>query len=500
MLPTRRKEAHKGIRFTMLLVGEAGTGKTTFVNALLDQKILDHRYSETESWERSFVPLTAHEEPGISITETLVEIIDEDDLKLLLSLIDTPGFGLNTDNEVCFTEIIGYLKQQFDRVLAEETKVRRNPRFVDTRVHVCLYFITPTGHGLRELDVECMKKLAKYVNVLPVVARADSFTPAELKQFKKTIMEDIDKYNVPVFEFNYDQDEDDYDVIQEIEFLNRIQPFAVIALETVLTKEDGTKFRGRQYPWGTIDIDDALNSDFPVLRSVLLGSHLQDLKDLTHDFLYENYRTERLSQVQGLLLDEGDTTYGTRPPPLLLNLAALAGSESGVLASASGYSVSDAPATPREHSSIFGESNSPVSVAKNQRKTMLLDDGESAKSVTDSDVSEATTRRVRHQQSSEFQPHERQNLRILSETLPYELNKERIEQQKLKLQQLEERQVRELQQRAEMLERKAKELKARERALLSELESETEDTDEASVGIKKDETLTDLHLVVEAGA
>ena len=35
------------------------------------------------------------------------------------------------------------------------------------------------------------------------------------------------------------------------------------------------------------------------MKSVLLGSHLQDLKDLTHDFLYETYRTERLTKVTG---------------------------------------------------------------------------------------------------------------------------------------------------------------------------------------------------------
>lgn len=27
------------------------------------------------------------------------------------------------------------------------------------------------------------------------------------------------------------------------------------------------------------------------------SSHLQDLKEITHDFLYENYRTEKLSRT-----------------------------------------------------------------------------------------------------------------------------------------------------------------------------------------------------------
>jgi cell division control protein 11 len=46
-----------------------------------------------------------------------------------------------------FSEIVGYLERQYDDILAEESRIKRNPRFRDNRVHVLLYFITPTGHG-----------------------------------------------------------------------------------------------------------------------------------------------------------------------------------------------------------------------------------------------------------------------------------------------------------------------------------------------------------------
>ena len=32
------------------------------------------------------------------------------------------------------------------------------------------------------------------------------------------------------------------------------------------------------------------------LRNSIFGWHLNDLKEITHDFLYENYRTEKLSR------------------------------------------------------------------------------------------------------------------------------------------------------------------------------------------------------------
>jgi septin family protein len=46
-----------------------------------------------------------------------------------------------------FAEIVGYLERQYDDILATESRIKRNPRFRDNRVHALLYFITPTGHG-----------------------------------------------------------------------------------------------------------------------------------------------------------------------------------------------------------------------------------------------------------------------------------------------------------------------------------------------------------------
>lgn len=42
---------------------------------------------------------------------------------------------------------MGYLERQYDDILAEESRIKRNPRFRDNRVHALLYFISPTGHA-----------------------------------------------------------------------------------------------------------------------------------------------------------------------------------------------------------------------------------------------------------------------------------------------------------------------------------------------------------------
>jgi septin family protein len=102
-----------------------------------------------------------------------------------------------------FQEIVTYLERQYDDILAEQSRIKRNPRFRDNRVHVLLYFIPPTGHSyvcitfcslhyphifsLREMDIELMRRLSPRVNVIPVIGRSDSLTPSELRAFRKRV-------------------------------------------------------------------------------------------------------------------------------------------------------------------------------------------------------------------------------------------------------------------------------------------------------------------------
>jgi len=73
-------------------------------------------------------------------------------------------------------------------------------------------------------------------------------------------------------------------------------PFAIVGSEEEIDI-DGQPTRARIYPWGIVEVDNPKHSDFSRLRSALLNSHLADLKSLTHDVLYETYRTEKLSRT-----------------------------------------------------------------------------------------------------------------------------------------------------------------------------------------------------------
>ncbi|KAI9334117.1 Septin-type guanine nucleotide-binding (G) domain-containing protein [Obelidium mucronatum] len=269
-----------------MIVGSSGCGKSTFVNTLCESPVIlrkDHANAEK-----------AAESKTISITPTTVEM-DEDGLKLSLTVVDTPGFGDNINNEPAFEDILGYIEHQYEEILSQESRIKRNPRFQDNRVHVLLYFIQPSGHHLREMDIEFMRQLGPRCNVIPVIAKSDSMTPQELNAFKKRVMEDISHYKIPIYDFPYDEEEDDEETIEENNELRALLPFAVIGSEDEVVL-NGRRVRCRQYPWGVVEVDNSKHCDFSKLRYMLLSSHLHDLKDITHDVLYETWRTEKLSK------------------------------------------------------------------------------------------------------------------------------------------------------------------------------------------------------------
>ncbi|KAJ3315683.1 hypothetical protein HDV04_002097 [Boothiomyces sp. JEL0838] len=245
----RRKNLRKGLTFTIMVAGAAGSGKTTFVNTLCENPVLPPRPIPDAKG--------AAEEKTVQITPTTIEM-EEDGTKLSLTIIDTPGFGDNINNEGSFSEILKYIEAQYDEILAQESRIKRNPKF-------------------------------------QVIAKADSMTPSELALFKQRIMDDINFFKIPIYDFPIDPEEDDEDTKEENDALRKLLPFSVIGSETEV-KVGGRVVRCRQYPWGIVEVDNDKHCDFSKLRYILLSSHLQDLKEITHDILYEQFRTERLSQ------------------------------------------------------------------------------------------------------------------------------------------------------------------------------------------------------------
>ncbi|KAG7269424.1 hypothetical protein CRUP_015462 [Coryphaenoides rupestris] len=196
-----RKTVKKGFTFTLMVAGESGLGKSTLINSLF----------LTDLYKDRKVP-NAEEEKGV---------------RLRLNIIDTPGFGDAVNNTESWREVEDYVEQQYEQ--------------------------------LRPLDVECMRALHEKVNIVPVLAKADSLTPAEVRRKK---------------------------------FKNSI-PFAVIG-SNLQVECDGRRFR----------VENPEHSDFLLLRTMLVRTHMQDLKDVTRENHYENYRAQCIQSMTRMVVQE----------------------------------------------------------------------------------------------------------------------------------------------------------------------------------------------------
>eukprot|EP00732_Lithocolla_globosa_P006239 Lithocolla_globosa_v1_NODE_7100_length_992_cov_33.225187.p1 type:complete len:306 gc:universal NODE_7100_length_992_cov_33.225187:934-17(-) len=270
----------KVITYNILVVGRSGLGKTTTVNTLLETGLLPARE-----------PTATGQTPDIV---TLTEEMQLDVGNATVTVIDTPGFGDAIDSRKSHEKILVYVDEQFHRFLEAESRIHRDTKFLDTRVHVCLYFISPHC-GLKEIDIDLIKKLGRRVDILPVLAKSDTLNPTELKNVKKQVKAQIAKHKLATYNFPH-EDDDDEEVIQECELLRGAVPFSVIG--GVADTESGSYVR--TYPWGKVDVYDGTSCDMETLRSVVLGSHMEIFKDSCNDIHYETYREDRL-QVQGVI-------------------------------------------------------------------------------------------------------------------------------------------------------------------------------------------------------
>ncbi|WKX94743.1 hypothetical protein Q1695_011759 [Nippostrongylus brasiliensis] len=284
-----KKAVEAGFQFNLMCVGETGMGKTTLIESLFNMKLdlepCSHELKTVELRTRSYE-------------------VAEGGIRVKLRLVETAGFGdqLDKDQRLFSAKVIvDYLEAQFERYLQEELKVRRALNYYDdSRIHACLYFISPTGHGLKALDLVTLRELAKRVNVIPVIAKSDTTCKDELTRFKNKIISELRSHKIEIYQFPTD----DETVAQSNAEMNNAMPFAVVGSGDFVKKENGMRVRARRYPWGIVEVENEQHCDFVKLREALIRTNVDALRERTHNILYENYRRERL---RGMHMGDGDT-------------------------------------------------------------------------------------------------------------------------------------------------------------------------------------------------
>lgn len=272
------KSVQNGFVFNVMCIGETGLGKSTLMDTLFNTS-----FESTPS---------SHTLPNVKLKAHTYEL-QESNVRLKLTICDTVGYGDQINKDDSFKAVVDYIDAQFEAYLQEELKIKRSlVACHDSRIHVCLYFICPTGHGLKSLDLVCMKKLDSKVNIIPIIAKADTISKVELQRFKSKIMQELSNNGVHIYQFPTE----DETVADTNAAMNDHVPFAVVG-STEFIKVGNKLIRARQYPWGTVQVENESHCDFVKLREMLIRTNMEDMREKTHTKHYELYRQKRLEEM-----------------------------------------------------------------------------------------------------------------------------------------------------------------------------------------------------------
>uniref|UniRef100_A0A674EI84 Septin n=1 Tax=Salmo trutta TaxID=8032 RepID=A0A674EI84_SALTR len=272
------KSTCQGFCFNILCIGETGIGKSTLMDTLFNTNF--------ENCESS------HFEPQVKLRAQTYDL-QESNVKLRLTVVNTVGFGDQMNKQDSYQPVVDYIDRQYETYLQEELKIKRSfHNYHDSRLHACLYFISPSGHSLKSLDLLTMKKLDSKVNIIPVIAKADTISKSELHKFKLKIMSELVSNGVQIYQFPLD----DETVAKVNTTMNGHLPFAVVgSTEEMMV---GNKMvKARQYPWGVVQVENESHCDFVKLREMLICVNMEDLREQTHTRHYELYRRCKLEEI-----------------------------------------------------------------------------------------------------------------------------------------------------------------------------------------------------------
>ncbi|ORZ19491.1 Septin-domain-containing protein [Absidia repens] len=280
-----KKLLKRGFHFNVMVVGQSGLGKSTLVNTIFASHLIESKAR------------LAADEPTRQTTEieTVSHLVEENGVHLRLNIVDTPGYGDQVNNENCWEPIIKYIKDQHSAYLRKELTATRERYIQDSRIHCCLFFISPTGHALKPIDIVVLKKLSEVVNVVPVIAKSDSLTIEERQAFKQRIKAELTFHNIKLYPYESDEDDEQEQALNES--IRDLLPFAIVGSERNVVI-DGKPVRGRKNRYGVINVENEEHCEFIYLRNFLTRTHLQDLIETTAQIHYEAFRAKQLLAIK----------------------------------------------------------------------------------------------------------------------------------------------------------------------------------------------------------
>ncbi|CAB1337655.1 unnamed protein product [Coregonus sp. 'balchen'] len=276
------KSVTQGFCFNILCVGETGIGKSTLMNTLFNTLF--------EAEEAS------HYQNGVYLRPRTYDL-KESNVQLKLTVVDTVGFGDQVNKEESFKPIVDYIDTQFETYLQEEMKIKRSLRAA-LHFDACVCVIPKSIKSAVDLMIQNAIPMVMLllhvlqVNIIPIIAKADTISKSELHKFKIKIMSELVSNGVQIHQFPTEDE-----AVTEINSsMNAHLPFAVVgSVEEV--KVGNKMVKARLYPWGTVQVENESHCDFVKLREMLLRVNMEDLREQTHARHYELYRRCKLEEM-----------------------------------------------------------------------------------------------------------------------------------------------------------------------------------------------------------
>ncbi|KAI6042687.1 hypothetical protein EDC04DRAFT_2965965 [Pisolithus marmoratus] len=377
--------------YTLMVAGQR-SGKTSFLRLLLDTSNISttatkDQLASVAKFVQGCNGHTAYVRP-VSVNIDLDPGNNNGSPQVLaLTLIDTPSLDFSDEHsaERALQDIIRQVETRFIEGIDDEWKAHTG----DHHIHLCIYFVDPDvivpppscvpgppapllsrprTNSFSHTDPEpvileppvttnphIIKKLSVRVNVLPVIARADTLTNDRLLAVKTAIRRDLAEAGIgfgifdmdihPQYQHRKDVAEPGHPVKSEIpngytSRTNRsspaqpspptspttpshlLLPYALISPESYSHSDGVTRVspprhelvqqytpsphypppsklvRGkfiRSYRWGSMDVLDPNQCDFMSLRSAIFH-HMETLQKYTREYLFEKFRADYLAQ------------------------------------------------------------------------------------------------------------------------------------------------------------------------------------------------------------
>lgn len=264
-------------RFNLMLVGKSKIGKSALLRSLFKGTIEPNESTH----------------PGqLNIYEKLLE---ENGVKLHLRCIESSRHKTFKPAEYV-KYIDDQLKAYFVGGISEQACSTNDPR-----VHCCIFLIPAFGEThLDEDDIACMKALHEKVNLVPIIARADSLNRQQMKLLKENILGDLERNGINYFRFHYDEKEDE-ERHRLVKTDSERFPFAVVAADEPYYDGDGPGRKGRwirrtimneicKCQESALDIANEELCDFAAFARLLSRHCMINLRDSTHEIHYSRFK------------------------------------------------------------------------------------------------------------------------------------------------------------------------------------------------------------------